>query len=145
MRCLNQKIKSKKEAYSILKNSIYDENIFVMTYFIYSLSYHYGHWGEHSDEIPEEYNILIENDLFKLEEMILEKFKELLLNKKLLYHKRVSSILYYCYLISDEETIVDYLQTYIQKDSEKKIIKNAIKNHKELKDMKSLQLFYDLK
>lgn len=133
--CLFKKINSNQESFRIIKNCIRDENIFLITRFVYHLSYYYGHHEDYNGEIPKEYNILDDNDLFKLEKAVLEKLKELISNKKLLMHEKLGEILYFWCLIENEEEVKNYLKCNIHDENDKLVIKEAINNHNDLRNL----------
>lgn len=132
---LFEKIDSNENSFRIIKNSIRDENIFLITRFTYHLSYYYGHCGDYDDDIPKEYNILNDSDLFKLEKLVLEKLRELISNKKLLMHEKLGTILYFWCLLENEGLVKEYLENNIQSDEDKIVVSNMIKNHKELNNL----------
>ena len=133
--CLFKKINSNHESFRIIKNGISDENIFLITRFTYLLSYYYRHCGDYSGELPEEYAILDDNDLFELEKLVLEKLRELISNKELLAHENLGSILYLWCLLENEESFMEYLENNIQNDEDQLVVSNTIKNHKELSNL----------
>lgn len=132
---LFEKIDSNEESFRIIKNCIRDENIFLITRFTYHLSYYYGHCGDYGGEIPEEYSILDDNDLFKLKKLVLEKLRELISDKKLLMHEKLGNILYFWCLLENEESVREYLENNIQSGEDQLVVSNTIKNHKELSNL----------
>lgn len=140
--CLFKKINSNQESFRIIKNGISDENIFLITRFTYLLSYYYRHCGDYSGELPEEYAILDDNDLFELEKLVLEKLRDLISNKELLMHKNLGSILYFWCLIENEEEVKNYLKCNIHDENDKLVIKEAIDNHNDLRNLINIAVLF---